>query len=82
MAVGSPSDISITISRGMGDKLTKEAKVSSPLIAPLALHATVGEYVVRNGDEVVARVPLKTLARVDEGGLWRSAVDSVKLWFQ
>ena len=82
VAVGSPSDISITIARGMGDKLTKEAKVNSPLIAPLALHATVGEYVVRNGDEVVARVPLKTLAKVDEGGLWRSAVDSVKLWFQ
>jgi D-alanyl-D-alanine carboxypeptidase (penicillin-binding protein 5/6) len=82
VAVGSPSDISITIARGVGDKLTKEAKVNSPLIAPLALNAVVGEYVVRNGDEVVARVPLKTLAKVDEGGLWRSAVDTVKLWFE
>ena len=82
VAVGSPQDISITIARGAGDKLTKEAKVNGPLIAPLALHATVGEYVVRNGDEVVARVPLKTLAKVDEGGLWRTAVDTVKLWFE
>jgi D-alanyl-D-alanine carboxypeptidase (penicillin-binding protein 5/6) len=82
VAVGSPNDISITIARGLGDKLTKEAKINGPLIAPLALNATVGEYVVRNGDEVVARVPLKTLAKVDEGGLWRTAVDTVKLWFE
>jgi D-alanyl-D-alanine carboxypeptidase (penicillin-binding protein 5/6) len=81
VAVGSPNDISITIARGLGDKLTKEARVNSPLIAPLALNATVGEYVVRNGDEVVARVPLKTLAKVDAGGIWRTAVDTVKLWF-
>jgi D-alanyl-D-alanine carboxypeptidase (penicillin-binding protein 5/6) len=80
--VGSPRDISITIARGLGDKLTKEAKVNSPLVAPLALHAPVGEYVVSNGDEVVARVPLVALAKVDEGGLWRTTVDTVKLWFE
>ena len=34
------------------------------------------------GDEVVARVPLVTLAKVDEGGIWRTAVDTVKLWFE
>jgi D-alanyl-D-alanine carboxypeptidase (penicillin-binding protein 5/6) len=82
VAVGSPSDISITIARGQGASLTKEAKINTPLLAPLALHAKVGEYVVRSGDEVVARVPLVTLAKVDEGGLWRTAVDSVKLWFE
>jgi hypothetical protein len=37
---------------------------------------------VRSGDEVVARVPLVALAKVDEGGLWRTAVDTVKLWFE
>ena len=79
--VGSPSDISITIARGLSEKLTKEAKVNSPLIAPLALHAPVGEYVVRNGDEVVARVPLVTLTKVDAGGIWRTSVDTIKLWF-
>ncbi len=37
---------------------------------------------VKNGDEVVARVPLVTLAKVEEGGLWRTTVDTVKLWFE
>jgi len=82
VAVGSPREISITIARGQGSALTKEAKVNSPLVAPLALNARVGEYVVKSGDEVVARVPLVTLAKVDQGGLWRTAVDTVKLWFE
>jgi D-alanyl-D-alanine carboxypeptidase (penicillin-binding protein 5/6) len=82
VAVGSPKEISITIARGQGASLTKEAKINSPLVAPLALHARVGEYVVHSGDEVVARVPLVTLAKVDAGGIWRTSVDSVKLWFK
>ena len=82
VAVGSPRNISITIARGQSEKLQKEAKVDSPLVAPLALHARVGEYIVRNGDEVVARVPLVTLAKVDEGGWWRVMVDTIKLWFE
>jgi D-alanyl-D-alanine carboxypeptidase (penicillin-binding protein 5/6) len=80
--VGSPRDISITIARGLGDRLTKEAKLNGTLVAPLALHAPVGEYVVSTGDEVVARVPLVALAKVEEGGLWRTTVDTVKLWFE
>jgi D-alanyl-D-alanine carboxypeptidase (penicillin-binding protein 5/6) len=80
--VGGRRPISVTIVRGQSQNLQKEAKVISPLIAPLALGATVGQYTVRVGDEVVARVPLVTLAKVDEGGLWRTAVDTVKLWFE
>jgi D-alanyl-D-alanine carboxypeptidase (penicillin-binding protein 5/6) len=82
VAVGSRRAISVTIPRGQAASLQKEAKVNSPLIAPLAANAVVGEYTVRVGDSVVARVPLVTLAKVDEGGLWRTTVDSVKLWFE
>jgi serine-type D-Ala-D-Ala carboxypeptidase (penicillin-binding protein 5/6) len=82
VAVGSRRPISVTVARGQSQNLQKETKVNSPLIAPLALNAPVGEYTVRVGDEVVARVPLVALAKVDEGGLWRTAVDTVKLWFE
>jgi D-alanyl-D-alanine carboxypeptidase (penicillin-binding protein 5/6) len=82
VAVGSRRPISVTIARGQSQNLQKEVTVTSPLIAPLALNAPVGQYTVRVGDEVVARVPLVALAKVDEGGLWRTAVDSVKLWFE
>jgi D-alanyl-D-alanine carboxypeptidase (penicillin-binding protein 5/6) len=82
VGVGSRRPISVTIARGQAQTLNKEAKVNAPLIAPLPLNGVVGEYTVRSGDEVVARVPLVALAKVDEGGLWRTAVDTVKLWFE
>jgi D-alanyl-D-alanine carboxypeptidase (penicillin-binding protein 5/6) len=82
VGVGSRRQISVTIPRGQAASIQKEAKVNSPLIAPLAANAVVGEYTVRVGDAVVARVPLVALAKVDEGGLWRTTVDSIKLWFE
>ncbi|HUG73117.1 MAG TPA: D-alanyl-D-alanine carboxypeptidase family protein [Steroidobacteraceae bacterium] len=80
--VGIRAPISVTIARGAADSITKETTVNSPLIAPIAAGATVGQYTVRVGDEVVTRVPLVALEAVDEGGIWRWAVDSVKLWFE
>jgi D-alanyl-D-alanine carboxypeptidase (penicillin-binding protein 5/6) len=82
VTVGSRRPISVTIARGQAQNLQKEIKVNSPLIAPLALNAPVGQYTVRVGDEVVARVPLVALSKVDEGGIWRTTVDAVKLWFE
>jgi D-alanyl-D-alanine carboxypeptidase (penicillin-binding protein 5/6) len=80
--VGSRAPINVTIARGAADSITKEATVNGPLVAPIAAGATVGQYTVRVGDEVVARVPLVALEAVEEGGIWRWAVDSVKLWFE
>jgi D-alanyl-D-alanine carboxypeptidase (penicillin-binding protein 5/6) len=81
VAVGSRTPISVTVARGKAGEISKEATVKGPLLAPLANGQVVGEYTVRVGDEVVGRIPLVTLAKVDEGGIWRWAVDSVKLWF-
>jgi D-alanyl-D-alanine carboxypeptidase (penicillin-binding protein 5/6) len=79
--VGSRQPTYVTIARGAGDNITKEATVNGPLIAPIEAGANVGQYTVRVGDEVVARIPLVALQKVEEGGLWRWAVDSIKLWF-
>jgi D-alanyl-D-alanine carboxypeptidase (penicillin-binding protein 5/6) len=81
VAVGSRTPISVTVARGRAGEISKEATVKGPLVAPLTNGQVVGEYTVRVGDEVVGRIPLVTLAKVDEGGIWRWAVDSVKLWF-
>jgi D-alanyl-D-alanine carboxypeptidase (penicillin-binding protein 5/6) len=81
VAVGSRTPITVTVARGSAAQISKEATVNTPLIAPLANGQVVGQYTVRVGDEVVGRIPLVALAKVDEGGLWRWGVDSVKLWF-
>jgi D-alanyl-D-alanine carboxypeptidase (penicillin-binding protein 5/6) len=80
--VGSPKPIAVTVARGSADQITKEAVVNGPLVAPIEAGQVVGEYKVSIGDEVVGRTPLVALSRVEEGGIWRWAVDSVKLWFE
>ncbi|MDQ2640442.1 MAG: D-alanyl-D-alanine carboxypeptidase [Pseudomonadota bacterium] len=80
--VGTNKAISVTIARGAGDSLTKEASIQGPLVAPLAAGAPVGQYIVRVGDEVVARVPLVALQKVEEAGFFGRMIDSVKLWFE
>lgn len=80
--VGSRDATYVTIARGAADRITKETTVNSPLIAPIKAGTAVGQYTVRVGDEVVARIPLVALQDVEEGGLWRWAVDSVRLWFE
>lgn len=81
VGVGSVGPLHVTVARGAGDRITKEATINGPLVAPLEAGATVGQYTVRVGDEVVARVPLVAQQAVEEGGVWRWAVDTVRLWF-
>jgi D-alanyl-D-alanine carboxypeptidase (penicillin-binding protein 5/6) len=80
--VGVSTDVFVTVPRGEGEKLTKEARVDRTLTAPIAKGATVGYYEVRAGDTSVARLPLVALAAAPEGGLWRRYSDSVRLWFK
>jgi D-alanyl-D-alanine carboxypeptidase (penicillin-binding protein 5/6) len=80
--VGTKEAMSVTIARGAGDSITKEASINGPLIGPLEAGTQVGQYIVRVGDEVVARVPLVTLEKVEEAGFFGRLYDSVKLWFE
>jgi D-alanyl-D-alanine carboxypeptidase len=57
------------------------ATVRAPLIAPLPGNVAVGELQVRDGSDVVARVPLFPAKTVAEGGWWTRTTDSVSLWF-
>jgi serine-type D-Ala-D-Ala carboxypeptidase (penicillin-binding protein 5/6) len=80
--IGSRMPISVTVARGSADRITKEAVVNGPLVAPIENGQVVGEYKVSVGDEVVAQVPLEALAPVEEGGIWRWTIDTVKLSFE
>jgi serine-type D-Ala-D-Ala carboxypeptidase (penicillin-binding protein 5/6) len=79
VAVGPEREVSVTVLRGQGASLQKEARVDAPLVAPLAARARVGEYTVRSGGQVVARVPLVTLGAAPEGGLFTRWLDELRL---
>ncbi|MET0291743.1 MAG: D-alanyl-D-alanine carboxypeptidase family protein [Steroidobacteraceae bacterium] len=82
VSVGVKGDVYVTVPRGEGEKLTKEAKIDSTLIAPLAKGTTVGQYEIRSGDRTVVRIPLVTLGEGAEGGIWSRYSDTVRLWFE
>ncbi|MEO7775380.1 MAG: D-alanyl-D-alanine carboxypeptidase family protein [Steroidobacteraceae bacterium] len=82
LSVGTTSDLYVTVARGEGGALLKNAEVKGPLMAPIKKDATVGEFTVSAGGQVIAHQPLVALVEVPEGGLFHRLSDSVRLWFQ
>jgi D-alanyl-D-alanine carboxypeptidase (penicillin-binding protein 5/6) len=82
VAVVPARDVIVTTGRGTGAALKTTATVREPLVAPLAANQAVGELVVTDGTEVVAKVPLYPKQAVAEGGLWTQLTDSVSLWMR
>jgi D-alanyl-D-alanine carboxypeptidase (penicillin-binding protein 5/6) len=82
VSVAPARDVLVTLGRGSAGNLRTEATVNEPLIAPLAANKAVGELLVRDGNDIVARVPLFPKTAVAEGGLWSRLTDGVALWFR
>ena len=80
--VGIGRDLWITVPRGEMGSLKTVVETTPGLVAPLRLDSVVGSYKVlgANGQPLLTE-PLHPLKPVALGGLWRRAVDSVKLWF-
>src|SRR5690606_30129710 len=75
-------DIYVTVERGLAEKLQTTANVNSPLVAPLAAGASIGELIVSLPEGgVLARVPLGPVDAVVEGGLWTQLIDSLLMWW-
>lgn len=72
----------VTVGRGEGVKVTASASVREPLVAPLPANVAIGELTVRDGTDIVARVPLFPTKAVTAGGWWTRLSDSVALWFR
>jgi len=82
-AVGTPSDLYVTLPRGpAGTVATSAALTKTRLIAPLPAGSVVGELTVTDGNgQVVGREPLVTLEAVPAGSFLTRALDGVRLWF-
>ena len=82
-AVGTPTDLYLTLPRGETAHLvTNAALTQTRLIAPLAAGSVVGELTVTDGSgRVVGREPLVTLEAVPAGSFLTRTMDGVRLWF-
>jgi len=75
-------DVYVTIGRGSAAQLKTTATVKEPVIAPITKGQALGELVVSDGKDVVARVPLVAKDAVPEGGWWTRMTDGIALWMR
>jgi D-alanyl-D-alanine carboxypeptidase (penicillin-binding protein 5/6) len=80
--LGLRDEIWVTVPRGSLPQV--QATVQSPrdITAPVGSTAEIGRLKLTLGGETLADAPLIALAPVEEGSLWRQAVDTVLLWFE
>ena len=82
LALGLAKALFVTIPRRQYDKLQARTELKPQITAPVSKGQALGEVIVELSGEEVARVPLVALADMPEGGIWRSMVDSVLLWWE
>ena len=79
---GLTKDLYVTIPRHEYDRLKARTELKPQLRAPVAKGAVVGKLVVELDGQPLAETDLTALQDAPQGGLWRRAVDTAKLWFE
>ncbi|MEM6512093.1 MAG: D-alanyl-D-alanine carboxypeptidase family protein [Pseudomonadota bacterium] len=78
--LGVAEDLYLTFPRGAYDSLEPVEALPAEVMAPVSQGQPVGELTVSLGGEALSTVPLRALDDNPSGGVWKRAVDSVKLW--
>ncbi|MBI3562111.1 MAG: D-alanyl-D-alanine carboxypeptidase [Gammaproteobacteria bacterium] len=80
--LGLNENLYVTIPRGKRDHVQANVNVNDAIIAPIIKGKQYGQVEIKVDDQTILTRPLVALETVKQGGLWRRAVDSVKLWFE
>ena len=79
IAGGFEQDVTVTVPRGMAEKVKAEITRSEPLLAPIAKNQKIGVLKVRLGDKVLAERPLVALSAAEQAGWFGRTWDSLRL---
>jgi D-alanyl-D-alanine carboxypeptidase (penicillin-binding protein 5/6) len=82
VSLGLSDDIFVTIPRGRYKELDASIGIDPKIAAPVAKGQVLGQLNVRLDDEILVSKPLIAMQAVNDGGLIRRAMDSIKLMFQ
>ncbi|MCK5919029.1 MAG: D-alanyl-D-alanine carboxypeptidase [Cocleimonas sp.] len=78
---GTIDGLYVTIQKGHYGKLQGMMELYKDIDAPVQRGDSLGKAIIKDGDIVVAELPLVALEPVDAGGLWTSVTDSIKKLF-
>jgi D-alanyl-D-alanine carboxypeptidase (penicillin-binding protein 5/6) len=82
VGAGVPSDLYVTVPKGMGEKLKAELISQQPLVAPIASGQRVGTIRVTLEGKTVREQPAVALKSVGVAGIFGRAWDTMRLWFK
>lgn len=81
IALGLEDDLKLTIARGAERSLRTVLNIDPVIKAPIEVGQVLGELVVRDGDEELARRPLLALEAVEPSGFMSRLWDNILLFF-
>jgi len=82
LKAGFRTDLVVAVPKGQGDKLKAELLSLSPLVAPVAEGARVGNLRVTLEGKPVGEYPVVALEAVPEAGFFGRAWDTLRLWLK
>lgn len=82
VSLGLENDLFVTIPRRQYDNLQARTEVNQLVEAPIAQGDVLGRVIVDLSGEIIKEVPLIALAEIPEGGIIRTAVDTVLMYFE
>jgi D-alanyl-D-alanine carboxypeptidase (penicillin-binding protein 5/6) len=82
LKAGFRSDLVVAVPKGQGDKLKADMLSLSPLVAPVAEGARVGNLRVTLDGKPLGEYPVVALEAVEAAGFFGRAWDTLRLWFK
>jgi serine-type D-Ala-D-Ala carboxypeptidase (penicillin-binding protein 5/6) len=80
-AVGLAEDMQVTLPRGQADRVEYKIELAPRLFAPLSKSDRVGVLRAVVDGEVIAEAPLRPIADVPRGNIFRRIWDTILSWF-
>ncbi len=82
VSLGVAKDIFVTIARGRYKDLDAAVEIDPKISAPVALGQELGKLVVKLDNEVIITEPLVAMQSINDGGIVKKAMDSIKILFE
>lgn len=74
-------NVSVTIPRGRYQDLNISSNIPSQIIAPISANTVIGTLDVSLDGKSIASANLYAASNIEQAGIFKRAMDSVKLWF-
>ena len=81
LRAGIPAGLSVTVPKGMADKVKADLISRQPLLAPVSEGDRVGTLRVSLEDKLIGEYPVVALQSIATAGMFGRAWDTMRLWF-